>query len=378
LSIIRGSNRNDSTRGTGDADEIYGLGGDDTLEGSDGTDLLRGGNGNDVLFGGAGVNTLEGDSGRDTLTGTDGDLVDGGAGDDTLILGAGFRARTLDLVTFGGSGDDRFLSVAAGVSGQTDFQFGLKLYGDAGADSFTFATIQASTIEGGSGNDHITIDSMLSGSLRGSSGDDQFDIHSMLGQVAGGSGDDHITIGFAKVISTATGEDGDDTISAGVGTCNIDGGAGNDELSNGFDLNAPASRVDGGNGNDRLSSQGRDYLFGGDGRDTLESAAFANSLAGGDRADRFIYGDMVFLNSIRADSITDFNYAAGDVLELTILLQRVGASSNPLRDGWVGLEAQDGNTRVQFDQNGGGDNFVTLATLQGTVLPADGGGSLIL
>jgi serralysin len=375
---ILGTKGKDSLLGSADADVIFGSTGNDTLDGAQGSDLLGGDAGNDLLTGGTGIDTLYGGNGQDTLIGTNGDLLYAEAGDDTLIVGADFRGPPLNA--HGGSGDDSFLSVAAGLIGQTDYQFGLRLYGDHGNDSFTFDIIQASTMEGGNGDDRFTIRQMLSGSLSGDGGDDQFDVGLMLGRIAGGSGGDLIAVGAAKVGgSSVLGEDGNDIISVGGGTCDIDGGGGDDVLSSGLDLFAPPSHMEGGTGNDRLSSQGRDILLGEDGHDTLESGAWENTLTGGAGSDRFVYGDLVYLEGFRgADTITDFNGSDGDVLDLSRLLERVGASSDPVADGWIALEFQEGNTLVLFDLNGGGDDLDALVTLEGTDLTGAAAGNLIL
>jgi hypothetical protein len=68
-----------------------------------------------------------------------------------------------------------------------------------------------------------------------------------------------------------------------------------------------------------------------------------------------------------SDTITDFGNGR-DVLDVSRLLDRVDAPADPFASGFLDLEIQNGSTLVRFDQNGGGDNFVVLTTLQDVVL----------
>src|SRR3712207_6108960 len=78
---IRGTDGNDTLRGTTGVDVIMGLGGNDTI---------TGGNADDVVCGGAGDDSLAGENGNDVLLGGFGvDTLDGGNGDDTLVGGPG-------------------------------------------------------------------------------------------------------------------------------------------------------------------------------------------------------------------------------------------------------------------------------------------------
>src|SRR5205085_1009998 len=79
---------------------------------------------------------------------------------------------------------------------------------------------------------------------------------------------------------------------AGLTAVNVDGGAGNDQVTIGFDLPGVAVQVLGGDGNDRLTGSGgaetliggngNDRLDGGGGNDTLEGDAGNDQLLGGD------------------------------------------------------------------------------------------------
>jgi hypothetical protein len=110
MSVINGTNQNDTLLGTRIADSIngsngndslYGLGGDDQLDGSNGNDTLRGGIGNDKLLGGNGNDRLYAGKGRDTLT--------GGNGDDIFVISKDTGSSTLteaDSIADFGRGKD--------------------------------------------------------------------------------------------------------------------------------------------------------------------------------------------------------------------------------------------------------------------------------
>lgn len=110
MSVINGTNQNDTLLGTREADSIngangndslYGLVGDDQLDGSNGNDILRGGMGNDKLNGGNGNDRLYAGKGRDTLT--------GGNGDDIFVIRKDTGSSTLaeaDAIADFGRGKD--------------------------------------------------------------------------------------------------------------------------------------------------------------------------------------------------------------------------------------------------------------------------------
>ena len=104
MSIINGTNGNDTLNGTNSTDIISGGNGNDTLNGGDGSDLLLGGNGNDTLNGDSGSDILDGGNGNDILNGGSGDdLLLGENGNDTLNGGTGTN------LLYGGQGDDTFI-----------------------------------------------------------------------------------------------------------------------------------------------------------------------------------------------------------------------------------------------------------------------------
>lgn len=140
---------------------------------------------------------------------------------------------------------------------------------------------------------------------------------------------------------TLFGDDGDDQLYGGVDNDTLWGGEGNDQLNgdNGADLlfgNRGSDTLFGNMGSDSLyGGAGDDLLYGGRdddrmygdiGNDTLVGGLGSDTLFGGDDADvfRFQVGDG-------ADTILDFNYAAGDRIEIAsgrgYALKAVGSSS---------------------------------------------------
>jgi CSLREA domain-containing protein len=115
ITVIVGSDKNETLNGTAGADMIFGLGGKNTINGNAGNDLICGGNGFDTISGGDGDDTIEGGNGDDVIKGDAGnDILIGGAGNDRLEGGA-----DNDLLT-GGSGADAFFG-GTGTDAVSDF-----------------------------------------------------------------------------------------------------------------------------------------------------------------------------------------------------------------------------------------------------------------
>lgn len=368
MATITGTNQAETLAGTIEDDVIYGLNGDDTITGEAGNDTIYGGNGADRLDGGDGADILWGGNGRDTLIGGVGDVLHGEGGDDSFIL-TSIRSRP-GVEAFGGAGEDTF-------SSSQNFAIYLNLHGDAGRDNFTFGFLQASHLDGGDGADRFDVDFMSSGFVAGDNGNDIIRIGIGFGEIRGGNGDDEITINGAKSTAYIFGDAGDDRISVGGGHAVVEGGDGDDYISAGYDR-ILSSELNGGAGRDVLVSRGTHTLNGGDGRDVLESCGYGNTLTGGEGADRFVYDQLFSRDSIVADTITDFSIRAHDVLDLSGVLDSVGASSDPFGDGWLSFVQVDGSTEVLLDRDGGGDGFQTLVILQGVELTRQDIGNYIV
>ncbi|HYG48318.1 MAG TPA: calcium-binding protein, partial [Allosphingosinicella sp.] len=257
-----------------------------------------------VLTGTPGPDQLVGASGADTITGLgDDDRLFGRSGADSIDAGAGN-----DLVE-GGPGADR-------------------IQGGAG-DDFLFGGHGDDIVRGGAGNDWLEDSTFTfvgggSDALHGDGGDDTL----ILFRYQPGPVQAHYL----------SGGEGNDWISAGLahgGSLVVDGGTGDDRVTL-AEQRAGASAV----------------VTLGAGRDTLETAgAYWNP----------------FDSSLR---ITDFEAGNnGDRLDFSGSLGWVlsgGWTADTLfLSGHFGLRPSAGGTLLLIDQDGGGDEFVTLATLDG-------------
>jgi Ca2+-binding RTX toxin-like protein len=136
-------------------------------------------------------------------------------------------------------------------------------------------------------------------------------------------------------------------LTGGAGADILTGKAGNDTLT-------------GGAGNDVLKGgAGADLLNAGDGADWLHGGLGADTMTGGAGADRFVFGSP----DDGVDLVTDFT--AGDVLDLHALLGHAGSTAAQLSGGgYLRAIAVTGGVQVQVDEDGGGNGYEALVTLQ--------------
>jgi Ca2+-binding RTX toxin-like protein len=111
---------------------------------------------------------------------------------------------------------------------------------------------------------------------------------------------------------------------------------------------------------DGVSILGSDILVGGAGNDILMGLGGEDLLTGGGGADTFRLTD-----ALAADTITDYNLAQGDTVDLSALLDQAliqGGSQGNLSD-FVKLTNQGPDRVLQIDANGtaGGSSFTTVA-----------------
>jgi large repetitive protein len=192
---------------------------------------------------------------------------------------------------------------------------------------------------------------------------------------------------------TLKGETGNDILAGGLGNDTLDGGAGNDTatyIDSATAVNASlATNTATGEGNDTFISienltgsafndiltgdgnantlaglAGHDTLSGGGGNDLLIGGPGNDTMTGGAGADTFKWGQGDLAGSTTGDVITDFSVGAGDKLDIADLLTGYVAGVSDPGD-FVQFETSGSNTVVKVDVNGGGDSFVTLATLNG-------------
>jgi Ca2+-binding RTX toxin-like protein len=278
-----------------------------TINGNDGNDTLTGGSGIDLILGGTGNDVINGGGGNDSLLGdANDDKLNGGEGDDALNGGTGKDAMV------GGKGSDFYAVSEVGdtvteLAGQGTDTVQSNLVSYTLAANVERLMLSTGAVNG-TGN---TLDNLIFGNLA----DNKLD---------GGGG--------ADIIS---GGDGNDSILGGLGFDYLSGGSGNDTLKGGSDV---------------------DYLEGGSGKDVMYGEA---------GKDGFLYrieapGDLATLGG---DTINGFQTGV-DRIELTDLLTEFGISAaNAFSGGFVLLTKDGSNTLVQFDQNGGANSLITLATV---------------
>ncbi len=324
------------------------------LEFSDGTildvrtmDLVtHGTSGDDTLYGtrfgqeGSGVDTIYGYDGNDTIYGRspnqseyNPNYMDGGNGDDKLYGAFGNDTYVMglgnDQAVENGRGDDTFI-YTGGLDEVWEYtsvasQDTLILDVDKTINDIEFSR---------SGNDALVVVD---------SGENEVLLHNVLYNwrynietVEFGDGFSTDLLSFE---SWQYGTDDFDTLNGTNLADTIIGKMGND-LIYGLD------------GDDDIHGGGdNDILFGGNGYDKLW---------GGTGADTFVFeGDSAFDN---VDIVGDFNLAEDDVLDLSDIL----SGYDPLSDAIIDfIEITDNGTDsiLSVDADGGGDNFVQVATL---------------
>ncbi|PCJ95610.1 MAG: hypothetical protein COA45_12140, partial [Zetaproteobacteria bacterium] len=110
--------------------------------------------------------------------------------------------------------------------------------------------------------------------------------------------------------------------------------------------------------------EGDDILYGNDGDDVLYGGAGIDSLSGGGGADIFMFeADTAFSN---VDAVTDFDASENDVINLSDVLIGYDEVSNAISD-FVQITDDGTHSTLAVDADGGGNNFVTIATLYGVI-----------
>jgi Ca2+-binding RTX toxin-like protein len=316
-------------------ENLIGGSSNDKLTGSSGGNVIEGGAGNDTLDGGAGVDTLSYQSAVGGVTlnlGLTTAQVTGGAGTDTILnqsfenlLGSAFNDSLSgdmnDNILDGGGGIDTLSYQWASVGVVVDLSRTTAQVTGAGTDTIrNFENLHGGTfddrltgnsgenlIDGGAGND----------TLNGGAGTDTLSYQSAAGsvtvslglttaQATGGAGTDAIS-NFENLIGSGyndilTGGTGDNLLEGGAGNDTLNGGNGVDTLSYqlagagvtvslglitpqvtggaGTDTVSNFENLRGGNANDRLTgNSGNNVLEGGAGNDTLDGGAGTDTLS---------------------------------------------------------------------------------------------------
>ena len=356
VNAIQATMFNDTLLGSGNNENFAGLAGDDFIDGRGGFDTASY---NNVYFTTGAVN----------VNMTTGDVVgDISSGHDTLrsieaVQGTNF-ADTYNATNFGAAGLDPSLFNVGNNGTFNQFE---GLGGDdaitgngntriifANATAGVSINLQAGSAIGDASVGHDTFTGVNSAS--GSNFDDTFvatgfnGINGTFNSFQGLGGDDTITgNGNTQIffISATAGVNVDLT----TGSVSGDASVGHDTITGGV------FNVLGSNFNDTISgTASNDILNGGSGNDTISGRAGNDSLTGGVGADIFVYADAG-----GADTVTDFNRAEGDKIDLT------GVSSvSSFADIQSKASVIGGNTVIDF----GGGNTLILSGVP-SVQPSD-------
>ncbi|WP_194287204.1 M10 family metallopeptidase C-terminal domain-containing protein [Tritonibacter aquimaris] len=246
--------------------------------------------------------------------------LDGGL--DTLDISATTTRATVNLATGQGQIGSTGLSIEGDIEhlllgSANDTAIGSDLDNDlsggAGRDTL-HGRGGNDTLNGGAGNDK----------LYGNAGDDS---------ITGGNGSDFLR-----------GNYGNDTLSGGARNDYIDGGNGNDLLDGG----AGADKFHGRSGDDTIKGgTGADKINAGSGDDQIYGGEAADRLTGGNGADVFIFEALADVG----DTITDFDQAEGDQLDIDMLLEALGTDlETALNDGSLSLHNTSDGVWLSLEQ----------------------------
>ena len=125
------------------------------------------------------------------------------------------------------------------------------------------------------------------------------------------------------------------------------------------------SRAGNARNNFLYGSQGRDSLDGGAGDDYLRGYEGSDVLAGGTGADRFVFERTFAANG--TDRITDFEVGT-DILDCSLVGFARGVFNRQPLANIIRLEQTDTGARLLVDLDGGGDSFQPWARLDGLML----------
>ena len=351
----------------------------------DGGNLNATGNAlNNVINGNASVNILNGGAGNDILDGKVGaDIMRGGAGNDLYIVNnvdedlAENANEDIDTVhstviafTLGANFENLVLLGANPISGSGNELNNVIIGNSALNDLFGFGGND--TLKGGDGDG--------SDLLNGGTGDDR-----MIGE----GGNDIYVVDSTKDIVIEAADQGFDLVRSTVsftlganlesldllGVANTNG-TGN-ALRNSISGNTGNNLLDGSTGDDSLDGNlGNDTLLGGAGNDTLSDGSGSDLIDGGqgqdtitfledDASDRVRYAinSTAELANLGGDVISGFEHGE-DKIDLSDLFDQFNINTaDPVGGGFLKIEVVGLDTNILFDRNGGGDSFITLATL---------------
>lgn len=428
--IIYGKKGDDWLRGGAARDKLYGNLGNDSLFGENGSDLIYGGFGDDYIVGGVGNDHMYGEAGVDSFYGEAGDdkifgdaediYANGGKDYDTFSMAPttlGINLEAIDIENillsngddildftstatavirtfdgndsisgngsahiYAGQGDDFIRSGSGydtlffvgrwGHDTVTDFRHGVDLLDLSGSSPMSIADLTITQ----DGNDTLIQAHLKSIRLTNTDartiGSDDF-IFDTINTINGTFGDDIIQ-----------GTANNDIIYSSQGMDTVYGNGGDDKI---FDIegNIQSQRktdwLYGGDGNDTIvASYGNDRLFGGNGNDTLYGTQGTNLMEGGD-GDDVIIGHGTLKGGAGADYLDGSDgstvYADDEDIFLSGLSIIVEDSSFHhvfINTHVGGLTTTDGNDYV--DISGNNASYLNIRTGKGDdiIIGSDG------
>ena len=369
-----------------------------TLTGTAGADTLTGGSGNDTLNGGAGADTLVGGAGNDIYRVDNvGDVAKeyAGEGTDTVqsnitwTLGSNLENLTLTGTKATDGTGNELNNILTGNAASNVLEGGLghdTLNGGAGAD----------TMRGGAGNDTYTVDN--AGDVVAENADEGTDLVKSFITYTLGANLENLTLTGSAAIS-ATGNDGNNTLTGNAAANTLTGGLGNDTVNGA----AGADTLVGGQGDDiyivdnagdlvteqaaegtdlvqttisytlsanienltvtgsaAVNATGNDLantLIGNGAINTLKGGAGNDSLNGGKGADILIggTGDDVYIVDNALDSVTENAAEGTDTVQSSISYTLAAELENLLLTGTAAINAT-GNALANLLTGNTGNN----------------------
>ncbi len=363
--------------GTSGNDAVTGTYFNDILDGGDGDDTIRGGYGNDQLYGHDGLDNLWGEDGRDTFRFAmasafndidvihDFNLLEDDSLDlsDLLVLYNPLIDDLEDFIRITDNGTDSILQIDANGGGDSFAQIvTLKditgITDEEGLLSSGHLVISPhyNIITGTYGTD-VTVGTVYDDIIDGGYDDDT---------VSAGAGDD--VIFFARGADTTDGGDGNDTLDFSrfeyAVEVTLDNGANPEVVTTYGDyvVGFPSwiqqltgvENINGSHKHDKITGDAENnVLYGNDGLDNLW---------GGLGADTFGFKTVSAFNNV--DVIHDFSTVQGDKVDLSDLLFAYDPLMHAIED-FVQITDNGTDSFLAVDTDGGGNNFVQIATLNG-------------
>ncbi|ODS56469.1 MAG: hypothetical protein ABS36_08795 [Acidobacteria bacterium SCN 69-37] len=394
--VIFGSTATEAITGTSGVDMIFGITGNDTIYAGSGNDFIKTEVGNQTIYGEGGNDVIESGNNNDYLDGGDGDdVLTGGFGHDTFVGGAG-----TDTFLWGAVSDyviiyrenANYLTVRDTARDDVDY-----VYNDVETIQFSNVTLDLTamtfTLNGvGWGTAKAVNGTSNAETLHGFNAVDIIDGNNGNDTIYGYYGDDVLAGGNSS--DTLYGGEGNDILKGGASSDTLDGGNGTDtadysDATSGVTVSLSSGTQSGGSvGNDTLTAienvlgssygdtltgdGGANVLTGAAGGDTLNGGGGADSLFGGDGADTlygnggadtFVFEAATAFNNV--DTISDFSTGDTDKIDIADILDGVYDYGVDSLLDFVKIEDSGSDSVLKIDADGGGDSFVTIATLLG-------------